>query len=147
MLLSSCWQFGDILLLSSNNRSWSFNWIRGSKHCFLTSFYNLNHYILFLVFLNNCYLLVSSRLSWLHRNPISHPIFLYLWFSEYHIVPHMTRFLEARCPWEPDTRISPGFLSPFHLSPKVSHAKRPLGDWESYLFHAKIFKLTFSCMT
>jgi hypothetical protein len=38
------------LLLSSNNRICSFIWIRGSKHCFLTSFSNLYRYFLFLVF-------------------------------------------------------------------------------------------------
>jgi hypothetical protein len=41
MLLNAHWQFGNILLLSSNNRISSFYWIRGSKHCFLTSFSNL----------------------------------------------------------------------------------------------------------
>jgi hypothetical protein len=87
MLLISCWKFGNILsLLSSNDRICIFNWIRGSKHCFLTSFSNLNCYILFLFFTRNHYLLVSSHLSWLHGNPISHPVFSYLWFSEYHIV-------------------------------------------------------------
>ncbi len=86
MLLNACWWFGNILSLSSNDKISSFYWIRRSKHCFLTSFSNLNHYFLFLVFSCNCYLPVSSRLSRLHRNPISCPIFLYLWFSEYHVV-------------------------------------------------------------
>ncbi len=72
--------------LSNNDRISSFYWIRGSKHCFLTSFSKLNRYFLFLVFSCNCYLLVYSRLSRLRGNPISHPIFLYLWFSEYHLV-------------------------------------------------------------
>ncbi len=40
MSLNSHWQFGDILSLSSNDRICSFNWIGGSKHCFLTSFSN-----------------------------------------------------------------------------------------------------------
>ncbi len=87
MLLNVRWWFGEILSLSSrNNRISSFYWIRGSKHCFLTSFSNLNCYFLFLVILCNRYLLVSSRLSWLRRNPISLPVFLYLWFSKYHVV-------------------------------------------------------------
>ncbi len=86
MLLNSCWRFGDILSLSSNDRICSFNWIRGSKHCFLTSFSNLICYSLLLVFSRNRYLLVSSRLSRLHGNPIFHPVFSYLWFSEYHVV-------------------------------------------------------------
>jgi hypothetical protein len=75
MLLNEHWQFGDILLLSSNNRISSFYWIRGSKHCFLTSFSNLNCYFLFLVFSQNRYLRVSLHLSRLHGNPIPHPIF------------------------------------------------------------------------
>ncbi len=89
---SVCWRFGDILSLSSKDRICSFNWIKGSKHCFLTSFSNLNCYILSLVFLCNCYLLVSSCLSWLRGNPISHPVFLYLWYSKYHVVlaPHIS---------------------------------------------------------
>ncbi len=86
MSLNARWQFGDNLSLSSNNRISSFYWIRWSKHCFLISFSNLNRYFLFLVFLCNGYLLVCLHLSWLHGNLISHPVFLYLWFSEYHIV-------------------------------------------------------------
>ncbi len=78
--------FGDILLLSSNDRISSFYWIRGSKHCFLTSCSYLNCYFLFLVFLRNCYLLVSSRLSRLHENLISRPVFSYPWYSQYHVV-------------------------------------------------------------
>jgi hypothetical protein len=126
MLLNAHWQFGNILLLSSNNRISSFYWIRGSKHCFLTSFSNLNRYFLFLVFLCNCYLLVSLGLSWLHGNPISCPVLipLVLWVPHWTCAPiflaHMTRFLKARCLWEPGTRISTSFLSPFRLLPKVS---------------------------
>ncbi len=87
MIWHSCiakwnWWSGNTLLLSSNNRISSIYWIRGSIHCFLTSFSHLNCYFLFLVFLLNCYLLVSLRLSWLHRNQISHHIFSYLWYSE-----------------------------------------------------------------
>ncbi len=129
MSLNACWQFGDSLLLSSNDRICISYWIRGSKHCFLTSFSHLNHYFLFLVFLCNHYLLVSLCLSWLHRNPISRPIFSYLWYSEVLccmcapiFLAHMTCFLEARCLQEPGIRISTGFLSLFRLLPKVSHA-------------------------
>ncbi len=46
-ILKWCSHFGDILLLSSNDRVSSFYWIRGSKHCFLTSFSYLNCYFLF----------------------------------------------------------------------------------------------------
>ncbi len=129
MSLNAHWQFGDILLLSRNDRISSFYWIRGSKHCFLTSFSNPNRYFLFLVFLHNCYSLVSLRLSRLCRNPISHPIFLIplvLRGPRHTCAPiflaHITHFLKARCSWEPGTRISTGFLSLFCLSPKVSHA-------------------------
>ncbi len=129
MLLNARWQFGDILLLSSNNRTSSFYWIRGSKHCFLTSFSHLNGYFPFLVFLCNCYLLVSLRLSRLRGNWISRHIFSYLWYSKELscmcapiFLAHITRFLEARCLRKPGTRISTGFLSPFRLLPKVSHA-------------------------
>jgi hypothetical protein len=127
--LNAHWKFGDILLLSSNNRVSSFYLIRGSQHCFLTSCSYLNRYFLFLVFSHNCYLLVSLRLFWLHGNPISCPFFSYLWYSK---VPrrmctpiflvHMKRFLKARCSLEPGIRISTSFLSPFRLLPKVSHA-------------------------
>ncbi len=86
MSLNARWWFGNILSLSSNDRISSFYWIRGSNHCFLTSLSNLNCYFLFLVFLHNRYLLVSLRLSRLRRNPISHPIFLYLWESKYHVL-------------------------------------------------------------
>ncbi len=72
----------SFLLLSSTNRVSGFYWIRGSKHCFLTSFSYLDRYFLCLLFSPNCYLLVSLRLSWLHGNQISCPIFSYLWDSK-----------------------------------------------------------------
>ncbi len=128
MLLNSCWQFEDTLSLSSNDRICGFNWIRGSKHCFLTSFSNLYRYFLLLLFLQNCYLLVSLHLSRLRGNQISHPVFIpfILWIPRCtwaHIfLAHMTHFLKARCSWETGTRISTGILSPFCLLPKVSHA-------------------------
>jgi hypothetical protein len=88
MLPNECWQFGNILLLSTGRIS-SFYWIRGSKHCFLTSFSNLNCNFHFLVFSTNRYLLVSSGLSWLHGNPISRSVFSYLWyFNIVHAPPH-----------------------------------------------------------
>jgi hypothetical protein len=129
MLLNLRWQFGIILLLSSNDRICSFNWIRGSKHCFLTSFSNLYCYFLFLVFLQHCYLLVSSHLSRLRGTPIFHPILIpfVLWIPRFTCAPmflaHITRFLEVRRSWEPGTKISTGILSPFHLFfPKASRA-------------------------
>jgi hypothetical protein len=152
MSLNACWQFRDSLLLSSNYRISSFYWIKGSKHCFLTSFSNLNCYFLFLVFLRNRYLLVSLRLSW-HMGiqflilffiplllrvprPTCAPIFL----------AHEMRFLEARRSWQPGTRISTSF--PFCLLPKVSHANV---RWElanhTFSSHAKFLELTFSRVT
>jgi hypothetical protein len=76
------------LLQSSNDRISSFRWIRGSKLGYLTSFSHLNLYFLILVFLCNRYLLVSSRLSRLHWNLISCPIFSYLWHSK--VMPHLS---------------------------------------------------------
>jgi hypothetical protein len=122
MSLNSRWRFGDILSLSSNNRICSFNWIRGSKHCFLTSFSNFYRYFLFLVFLQHRYLLVSLHLSWLHGTPISYPVFIpfILRILRRTCAPmflaHSTHFLKVRRLWEPGTRISTGILSPFHLS-------------------------------
>jgi hypothetical protein len=60
---------------SSNDSISSFYWTRGSKLCFLTNFSYFSCYYFILEFLHSCYLLISLRLSWLHRNPISHPIF------------------------------------------------------------------------
>ncbi len=97
MLLNSCWGFANILLLSSNNKICSFYWIRGSKHCVLTSFSNLYHYFLCLVFLHGRYLLVFLHLSWLRGNLISHPIFSYLWFSKYHIIDVSPYFWHTLC--------------------------------------------------
>jgi hypothetical protein len=68
--------------LNRNNRVSSFYWTRGSKLCFLTRFFYFSCYFLILVFLQNCYSLIPSHLSWLHGNQISCPIFLYLWNSE-----------------------------------------------------------------
>ncbi len=86
MSLNSCWQFGHILTLRSKDRICSFNWIRGSKHCFLTSFSNLYHYILFLIFFAR--LLLTSffaPFSAARESNFSFR-FVYLWFSDYHVV-------------------------------------------------------------
>jgi hypothetical protein len=128
MSLNLCWQFGDILLLSSNDRICSFNWTRGSKHCFLTSISNLYCYFLSLVFMQHCYLLVSLHLSWLRGTPISYPVFIpfVLRLPRRTCAPiflaHFTRFLEVRLLWEPGTRVSTSILSLFRLFPKISHA-------------------------
>jgi hypothetical protein len=70
------------LLLSSNNRISSFYWISRSNHYFLTHFFYFSPYFFILVFLLDCYLLVSLRLSRLHGNPTSCPVFSYPWESE-----------------------------------------------------------------
>ncbi len=121
MSLNSRWQLGDILLLSSNDRICSINWIRGSKHCFLTSFSNFCCYFLFLVFLQRRYLLVSLHLSRLHGTPISYPIFIPFVLRILRptctpmFLAHIMRFLEVRRSWEPGTRVSTGIISPFRL--------------------------------
>ncbi len=103
--LNARWQFGDILLLSRNDRVSSFYWIKGSQHYFLTSCSYLNCYFLFLVFLHNRYLLVSSRLSRLHRNLISHPVFSYFLYSKYHVVCLPPYFWHTSCVFsKQDTR-------------------------------------------
>ncbi len=139
MSLNSRWQFGDILLLSSNDRICSFDWTRGSKHCFRTSFYNLYCYFHFLVFLQNRYLLVSSHLSRLRSTPISHPVYIpfVLGIPCCTCAPiflvHIMHFLKVRRLWEPDTRVSTGIF-PVPPFAKGFLCKRPLGDRKSYLF-------------
>ncbi len=119
---------GLSLLLRTNNRGSGFYLIRGSKLGFLTSFSYLNYYFLILDFSWSHYLLVLLRLSWLHGNPISCPIFSYLWHSKglrpmwaTILMAHIMHFLEARHTKEPGSRLNTGFLSHFHLPPMVSH--------------------------
>ncbi len=115
--------------LNRNDRVSSFYWTRGSTLCFLTCFSYFSCYFYILVFLQNCYSLISLHLSWLHRNPSSCPISCTFggpsWYI-IHVPPyfwHRTRwFLEARCSWEPGSRLTTGDLSPLCLLPKVSHA-------------------------
>jgi hypothetical protein len=82
VLLINCWHFGIIPLLNINNRVGGFYRTRGSKLCFLTCFSSFSCYFLILVFLQNHYLLVSLRLSRMHRNPSSWATFLYFWHSK-----------------------------------------------------------------
>ncbi len=113
-----------------NDRVSSFYWTRGSKLCFLTCFSYFRCYFLILEFLQNCYSLISLRLSRLHGNPISCPISCTFgtpsWYAV-HAPPyfwHRTHgFLEARRSREPGSRLTTSFLSPFCLSKKVSGAK------------------------
>ncbi len=60
--------------LNRNDRVSSFYWTRGSKQFFLTCLSYFSRYFHILVFSQNCYLLISSHLSRLHGNPISHPV-------------------------------------------------------------------------
>jgi hypothetical protein len=77
MLLNSRRRFDDILSLSSNDRICSFHWMRGSKHCFLTSFSNLDRYFLFLVFRTIAtYMFLHAFLGKQESDSSSH--FLYL---------------------------------------------------------------------
>jgi hypothetical protein len=115
--------------LNRNDRVNSFYWTRGSKLCFLTCFSYFSHYFHILVFLLNCYLVISLRLSWLHGNPISSPVSRNLGTPSWCVVHappcfwhRMCGFLKARCSWEPCSRLTTGEFSPFRHSPKVSGA-------------------------
>jgi hypothetical protein len=106
--------------LNRNNRVSSFYKTRGSKLCFLTCFSYFSCYFLILVFLQNCYSLISLFLSWLHGNPISCPVSCTFDTPSWYIVHappcfwHRTcGFLKARC--------FPPFVEGFWC-------KRPLGE-------------------
>ena len=95
---------------------------------FLTCFSYFSCYFHILVFLQNLYLLISSRLSRLHGNPISCPISCTLGTPSWYVVHappcfwHRTRgFLKAKHSWEPGSRLTTGDPSLFRLLPKVSH--------------------------
>ncbi len=115
--------------LNRNDRGSSFyKTSRGSKICFLTCFSYFSHYFLILVFLQNCYSLISLRFSWLHGNSISRPVSRTsgtpIWYVV-HAPPyfwHRTRgFLEARC----FPRFAEGFW-----------CERPLGERKWYLSYS-----------
>jgi hypothetical protein len=125
--------------LNGNNRVSSFYWTRGSKQCYLTCFSYFSHYFLILVFLKNCYLLISSLLSWLHGNPISRPVSCTIGTPSWYVLHappcfwHRTHgFLEARCSWEPGSSLTIGEFSLFRLWPKVSAANVRWTEHESY---------------
>jgi hypothetical protein len=139
--------------LNGNNRVSSFYWTRGSKLCFLTCFSYFSCYFHILVFLLNHYLLISSRLSWLHGNPISCPVSCILGTPSWYVVHappcfwHRTRrFLEARCSWEPGSRLTTNEFSPFCLLPKVSGANvRWANANDTFLTHKNPQTDTFLC--
>ncbi len=138
--------------LNRNGRRSSFYKTRESKLCFHTCFLYFSCYFLILVFSQKCYLLISSRLSWLHGNPISRPISCTFgtpsWYVE-HAPPYfwhwMRWFLEARCSWEPGSSFTTSDLSPFHLLPKVSGANIQWVDANhNFLTHKNLWTETFS---
>jgi hypothetical protein len=159
MLLNSPWQFGNNLSLSRNDRISSFNWIsRGSKHCFLTSFFKPYCYFLFLLLLRNCYLLVSLHLSQLHGNLVFHPVsytigspstmsYMHPNISGTHEVFSWSKMLVG-------TWYKNKYLLPIPSFAEGFTCKHPLGAHESFLFfshnvpHTDIFlawhKPTFS---
>ncbi len=90
--------------LNRNDRVSSFYKTRGSKQCFLTCFSYFSCYFLILVFLQNCYSVISLRLFQLHRNPISCPVSRTFGTPSWYMVhapPYfwhrMREFLKARC--------------------------------------------------
>ncbi len=121
--------------LNRNNIVSTCYWTRRSKLCFLTCFSYFSHYFPILVFLQNCYSPISLHLSCLHGNliscPVSHTFGNLSWYLV-HVPPcfwHRKHgFLEARCSWEPGSRLTTGDFSLFRLSPKVSGANVFLRD-------------------
>ena len=117
--------------LNRNDRVSSFYQTRGSKLCFLTCFSHFSRYFLILVFLQYCYSLISLRLSWLHRNPISCPVSHTFGTTSWYVVhapPYfwhrMRGFLEARC--------FPPFAEGFWC-------ERLLGERKCYLSYSQKF--------
>jgi hypothetical protein len=96
---------------------------------FLTCFSYFSCYFFYLVFLQNCYSLISSYVSWLRGNPIPRPVSCIFGTQSWYVVhapPYFWQrtcgFLEARCSWEPGSQLTTSDLSPFRLLPKVSGA-------------------------
>ncbi len=141
--------------LNRNDRVSSFYWTRGRKKCFLTCFSYFSHYFHIRVFLQNCYLLISLRLSWLHGNPISCPISCTIGTPSWYVVHappcfwHRTRgFLKARRSWEPGSSLTTCGYFPFPPLAKGFWCERP-SDWTWIIpfFLSKILELTLSCVT
>ncbi len=130
--------------LNRNNRVSSFYKTRGSKLCFLACFSYFSRYFHILVFLQNCYLLISLRLSWLHGNLISCPVFfvpLAFQASTSYMRPHISG---TKCVGfsKQDTRGElvvdslPVIFPLFRLSPKISHAHVHWTECKSYLLYS-----------
>ncbi len=96
-------------------------------------------YFLILVFSQNCYLLISSRLSRLHWNPISCSVSRTIGtLSKYivHAPPCFWNrtggFLKARRLWEPGSSLTTGKFSLFRLLPRVSAANIHRTEHDSF---------------
>ncbi len=133
----------NLLLYNRYDRVSSFYWTRGSKLCFLIRFSYFSCYFLSLVFLQNCYSLISLHLSWLCRNPISCPVSqtpLALQGSTLYMRPHVSGtecmgFSKQEAHGNLVT-LTTSDLSPFGFS-ECSWCKHLLGERESYLSYSQ----------
>ncbi len=140
--------------LNRNDRVSSFNWTRGSKLCFLTCFSYFSHYFLILVFLQNCYSLISSCLSRLHGNLISCHVSCTIGTPSWYIVHappyfwHRTRgFLEGRHLWE-EVVDSPSVILSLYAFHRRFQVQTSIGrTWIIPFLLTKILELTLSCVT
>ncbi len=130
--------------LSRNDRDSSFYKTRGSKLCFLTCFSYFSRYFHILVFLQNCYVLISSCPFSAAQESNFLSRFSYLGTPSWYIVHvppffwHRTRgFLEARGSWEPGSRLTTGEIFPFPPFAEGFRCKRLLDKRKSYLFHSQ----------
>jgi hypothetical protein len=96
--------------LNRNDRVSSFYKTRGSKLCFLTFFSYFSCYFHILVFLQNCYSLISSHLSWLHRNPISRPVSYTIGTPSWYVIHEPPYFWHRTCGFLKARRFPPLFL-------------------------------------
>jgi hypothetical protein len=130
--------------LNRNNRVSSFYKTRVSKLGFLTCSSYFSRYFHILVFLQNCYVLISlcPFLAARESDFLSH--FSYLGTLSWYVVHappciwHRTRgFLKARRSWEPGSRLTTGEIFPFPLFSEGFWYKRPLDKCESYLSYSQ----------
>jgi hypothetical protein len=146
---------GTSYCLNRNDRVSNLYWTRGSKLCFLSCFSYFSHYFLILVILQNCHSLISSRLSRLHGNPISCPIFfvpLALQASTLYMRPHISgterigfAMKDAHGNLVED---SLPVIFPFFAFCRRFLVPTSVGQMRIIPFLlAKILKLTLSCMT
>ncbi len=130
--------------LNRNNRVSSFYKTRGSKLCFLTCFSYFSCYFHILVFLQNRYLInfLAPFLAAQEFNVLSR--FLYLGTPSWYVVHappyfwHRTcGFLEARCSWEPGSRLTTSKFFPLLPFAKGFWCEHPLGKCKSYLSYSQ----------